>query len=166
VFYKSKYREKLTMNINKKNKKMIMFIILIVAITILTTGLTGCKEEVDTSANATLIKCNAGKTLDDDDLKAIEDACKTRIGDKFIKVEKREGMIPVLGLPTNEAGEELISSVGDGLTVTCRLLIDDEPADIITDISKRLNFIHDYGMEFENAVYQIEIKDVYRADLK
>ena len=156
---------------NKNNKGLIIIILIVVAAIVLSgVGFIVIRkyirDSVDTSANVTLIKCNAGKALDDEILKELEEACKARIGDKFIKVEKREGMDPVLGLPTNENGDELISSVGDGLTVTCRLLTEGEKMDMITDISKKLNFIHDYGMEFENTVYQIEIKDVYRGDIK
>jgi len=56
-----------------------MIIIVSVLIAIVVIAVAGyalyklIKKPVDTSANATVIKCNTGKTLDDSDLKAIEE---------------------------------------------------------------------------------------------
>jgi len=155
----------------QNNKKIIIFIVIAVAAIVLAAaGIIVVKyikrATQDTSANATLLKCNAGKILNDTDVKEIEEILKGIVGDKFVKIEKTAGVLPVLGFPTNENGDELISDVGDGLSVTFKLLEVAEQEDVMTAIANKCGFIHDFGYEFEKAVYQISFVDVYRADFK
>jgi len=156
---------------NKNNKTLIIIILVAVAVIVLAAvGFIVFKSvknaNQDTSANATLIKCNTGKTVTEADLKDLEELCKGKIGDKFIKAEKRPGVEPVTGFPTNANGDELSADIGDAITLTFKLLTEEERSDIYLLIANKFDFIHDYGMDFENAVYQINISEIYRADLK
>jgi len=156
----------------QNNKKMTVFIVIAVAVIVLAAaGIIVVKyirrATKDTSANVTLLKCNTGKTLSDTDLKEIEDAIKGIVGNKLIKTEKTAGVLPVTGFPTDEeSGKELISDVGDGLSITFKLLELAEQEDVLTVIANKCDFIHQYGMEFEKTVYQMTFADIYRADIK
>jgi len=155
---------------NKNNKNLIIAIIIIVAVIIIAVAgviiYKSLKPPPDTSANVSLLKSNMGQTLTDADLKEIENICKEKVGDKFISIEKRQGIEPVTGFPTKENGEELTGNVGDGIVVTFKLLNDDEKSDIYSAIAIKFNFIHDFGMEYEKALYQMSFNDINRADIK
>ena len=159
---------------NKTNKNLIILIILLVSVIVLIfMGIIVYKfikkdtmQEADRTPNITLLKCNLGRSIGDSDLIKIEEIARGIIGDNFIKIEKNPGMLPKTGFPTFENGEEIVSDVGDSITITFRLIETEAQNDVITAIANEYNFIHDYGYEFEKVVYQINFENKYDPNLK
>ena len=122
--------------------------------------------DINTAANVSVLKCNMGRNLSDSDLKDIEALCREKVGDKFISAEKRPGVEPALGFPTNADGEEIKAEIGDGITVYFLLLNEDEKNDVLSVIAVKYEFDFSKGSDYQKAVYQITFADIYRADLK
>ena len=153
------------------NKK-INFKILILAVALISSmvfiNFTGCsKNKVDNDFNVTELKCNTGKKLDDTDMQEIENIIKEAVGDKFIKLEKRDGIVSVYGIPTlpadenTQEGEEAEYDIGDSVYILCHLLEEEKSLAIFTAIADKFGFIHDYGDEFEKNAYMISYTPLY-----
>ena len=157
----------------QKQKNNIKIIIITVAgLAVITAGIiigyqfSKKSTTIDTSPNVTVLKCNIGKTLNDSDLKDIEELAKGVVGNKFKKAEINPGMVSISGLPTDESGEEIKFDIGDSVAITCLLLTEDERLDIFTAIANKYNFIHHYGYDAEQAMYQFSFADVYKPEYK
>ena len=161
--------------------RKLRFLIMLIAVTAAAISLASCNkktpEEIakEFSFNATVIKCNAGKTLTDSDLQEVETIVKGKVGDKFKSAEKAEGFAPTLDLEkrgydeetlTNMSEEELnkliADTIGDRLIVTCLTLTEEEYADVYTAIAFHFEFDHENGKDLNYP----EVDQLFKQDYK
>ena len=142
------------MKITRKSIALIIILIaVIIAAVILVPRILNRQSGEPVSFNSTVIKCNAGQSLSEADLKTVEDMVKDIAGDKFRSVEKADGFAPMLDLTRYGYDSESIENmeeaeferikqgiVGDRLVITCLTLTEDEWLDIYTAVALHFSF--------------------------
>jgi len=126
---------------------------------------------MDMMPNLTVIKCNAGKTIGDSDLRDVENIVRNIVGDKFLSAEKTEGFAPMLNLeargydienmPEDEYEKTRKDLIGDRLVITCLMLTEDEWLDIYTAIA--LHF--DFELADGEARHNPDINNIFRTEI-
>lgn len=170
------------MKITKKSITMIIISIaavaLIIAAVIFIPKILNRKspEQIaeDMAVNATVIKCNAEKTLTDADFKDVEELVKGIVGDKFKSVDKEKGFAPTLNLENHGYSEDDISNmseeeyektitdmIGDRLILTCLLLTEEERYAVYTAVAVHFDFDHESGAD----VNYPDMNDIFRQNI-